>query len=73
MTMRIEEVVYFQNTFSNPGFIINHLSTYLNKVVIPEYFIFHFIYAKGCFGIKFLPDSYNAFIKRRKISQTQQF
>ena len=73
MTVRIEEVVYFRNTFTNPGFIINYLSTYLDKAVIPEYFVFHFINAKGCFGMKFLPDSYNAFIKRQKISQTQQF
>ena len=72
-TMRIEEVVYFPNTFTNPGFIINRLSTYLDKAVIPEYFIFHFIYVKGCFRMKLLPDSYNALIKRRKISQTQQF
>ena len=30
MTMKIEEVVYFLNTFTNPGFIISRLSTYVD-------------------------------------------
>ena len=42
-TMRIEEVVYFPNTFTNPGSIIKRLSTYLDRAVIPEYFVFYFI------------------------------
>ena len=71
--MRIEEVVYFPNTFTNPGSIINRLSTYLDKAVFPESFVFYFIYDKRYFGVKFLPDSLNALIKGRKIFQTQHF
>lgn len=52
-TMRVQEVVQYLNASACPGFLKNRLSTYRNKMLVPQYFFFHFDYFMGCFHTKY--------------------
>ena len=62
-----------KNAFINPCFIINCLSINPYKPIVPYDFFFKFICVKGIFGIEFLPNCQNIFVKSRKIFKVKKF